>query len=318
MQHVQGNDATTKSRSSMKLAFGIAFALLGVAPSTALAEKTTIYFVRHAEQMTTQTVVGEATSPYDAEWTGDEVQVTPVDLGDMEEEPTAGGRNLDEVCGVAKCAEDLTDLGLLRANLLGEYFASLGVAAPGGLDAAYSSHLYRARQTADPVAKLAGLDTVIQLPEGGTELNPEGPSGSVCPTVEALRGHAAGSTLLVSAHTSTLYPIMGGGRDGECDGLGVDTSDDDTFPRDERGKLPKSEFGNIWVVEIDEEGSASLKEHHVLNFALAATINPSPTATETEQGPTSRALSQNTDYSRQIALGLGGVVLAVGGFVLAY
>ena len=214
---------------------------------------------------------------------------------------------------MAKCAEDLTDLGLLRARLLGEYFASLG-----DLDAVYSSHLYRARQTADPVAKLAGLDSVIQLPEGGTELNPEGPSASVCPTVEALRGHAAGATLLVSAHTSTLFPIMGDGRDGECDGLGVDTSDEDTFPRDSRGKLPKSEFGNVWVVEIDEEGSASLKEHHVLNFSLAATINPSSTSAETEQGPTSRALSQSTDYSRQIALGLGGVLLAVGGFMLAY
>ena len=92
----QQRNSTTEV-ATMKLAFGIAFALLGSVPSTALAEKTTIYFVRHAEQRTTQTVVGEATSPYDAEWTGDVVQVTPVDLGDMEEEPTAGGRNLDEV-----------------------------------------------------------------------------------------------------------------------------------------------------------------------------------------------------------------------------
>ena len=118
----QRNNATTQPRSTMKLAFGIACAILAGAPSSALAEKTTIYFVRHAEQRTTQTVVGDATSPYDAEWTGDEVQVTPVDLGDMEEEPTAGGRNLDEVgifLGVhAYCCFDLLYRLLIQTNIV--------------------------------------------------------------------------------------------------------------------------------------------------------------------------------------------------------
>ncbi|KAL7549743.1 hypothetical protein ACHAWF_013008, partial [Thalassiosira exigua] len=94
------------------------------------------------------------------------------------------------------------------------------------------------------------------------ELDPETNGPTVCPTIDAIRNSPPGSTILVGAHTSSIYFIMDYGRQGRrgrrgCEGLGIDTSDPIWFPkRRSTGHLPKSEYDNVWKVEIDKNGTA--------------------------------------------------------------
>ena len=60
----------------------------------------------------------------------------------------------------------------------------------------FSSHKRRTALTVEPTASLAGL-TVVQYPEDGEELNPEGNGPSICPTVEAIMNSPPGSVILV-------------------------------------------------------------------------------------------------------------------------
>ena len=231
--------------------------LLTLAPATSQAggDDVTVYFTRHAEKQTTTTVLGPATKTYELAYdeNGDGT-VTP-----SAEEGASVGDNLDEVCGTKKCAEELSDLGLLRADLLVEYFDRKGVIDE--LDAVYSSHKYRTRQTVEPTAAAAGL-TVVQLPEGGTELQPEGTTASECPTLEAIRAAAPGSTLLVAGHSGTLYDIMGAGNEDCPDlGLGLDIGDDEAFPKSTKAGKEGDvrDFGDVWQVVI-KDGEAKLRE----------------------------------------------------------
>ena len=48
--------------------------------------------------------------------------------------------------------------------------------------------------------------------------------------------------------------------------LGDDTSDPGDFPKRPNGKVDG--FNNLWIVSIDRDGKARLKEHVVLDFAL--------------------------------------------------
>ena len=234
--------------------------LVALAPATVQAgghDTITVYFTRHAEKETTTTVLGDATTTYELAYVdGEPVLSSPGtnDDGEPNDPGASKGDNLDEVCGESKCAEELSDLGRLRADLLVEYFDKKGVIDE--LDAVYSSHKYRTFQTVDPTAAAAGLD-VVQLPEGGTELEPESTSPSECPTVEAILSAPAGSTLLVAGHSGTLYDIMGSTvKNCSSGGLGLDVSDDDAFPKDEDGKV--RDFGDVWEVVI-KNGEARLK-----------------------------------------------------------
>lgn len=191
----------------------------------------TVYFTRHGEKQTTLVDTGTAADNYATE-------------------PDAGvflGKNFDEYCGNEKCGEELNAFGLVRAELLADWFARLGVV--NKLDAVYSSHKLRTYQTVAPTAEAAGLE-VMQLPADGTELSPEGTTASECPTINAILSAAPGSTLLVAGHSGTLYDIMGDGNS-DCAGLGLLTDNDassDQFPKDSKGKV--ANYGDIWKVTV--------------------------------------------------------------------
>ena len=201
----------------------------------------TVYFTRHAEKMTDTTVLGDAINTYEADYQGGDTPALTVLSGE-----DSKGDNLDEICGTDKCAEVLNPLGELRAELLADFLGRWGVTRR--LDAVYSSHKARTRQTVEITATAAGLE-VVQLPVGGTELEPEGTGPSECPTVEAILSANPGDTLLVAGHSGTLYDIMGTGvKDCSADGLGLDTSNDNRFPKDEDGKV--RDYGDLWKVVI--------------------------------------------------------------------
>ena len=217
--------------------------LLAVALVPAQAQATngyvTVYFTRHAEKMTDTTVVGPATATYEADYgNGDTPSLTTM-TGEASK-----GDNLNEICGTSKCAEVLNPLGELRSELLADFLERWRVTRR--LDAVYSSHKVRTRQTVQPTAERAGL-SVVQLPVGATELEPESTTPSECPTIDAILSANPGDTLLVAGHSGTLYDIMGDGND-DCAGLGLDTSNDNRFPKDEDGKV--RDFGDLWKVVI--------------------------------------------------------------------
>ena len=209
----------------------------------------TVYFTRHAEKMTQQVRTGDASQAYEVQYIDGVPTFTP-------DGPRQKGSQFDEACGEktskTKCAEVLNPLGELRAELLADFLERWGVTRR--LDAVYSSHKERTRQTVAPTAELAGL-SVVQLPatnddgSPATELEPESTSPSECPTVEAILNANPGDTLLVAGHSGTLYDIMGSGvSDCSSAGLGLDTSNDRRFPKDEDGKV--RDFGDLWKVVI--------------------------------------------------------------------
>ena len=197
----------------------------------------TVYFTRHAEKMTDTTVVGDATAAYEADYQGGDTPSLTV-TGEA-----STGDNLNEICGTSKCAEVLNPLGELRAELLADFLERWGVTRR--LDAVYSSHKVRTRQTVEPTAARANLQ-VVQLPTDGTELEPESTTPSECPTIDAILSANPGDTLLVAGHSGTLYDIMGDGND-DCDGLGLDISNDRRFPKN--GSKVR-DFGDLWKVVI--------------------------------------------------------------------
>ena len=215
-----------------------------------------VYFTRHAEKMTQLTETGDASQAYEAEYSVGEPVVTN-SLEVTADGPRQGGAMFDEVCGEKvgdknKCAEVLNAEGELRAELLADFLARWRVT--NRLDAVYSSHKERTRQTVAPTAARAGL-SVQQLPADGTELEPEGTSASECPTIDAIRDAAVDSgvdTILVAGHSGTLYDIMGAGND-DCTGLGLDISDDDRFPK--KG-VKVRDFGDLWKVIVYANGNA--------------------------------------------------------------
>lgn len=228
------------------IAIGLATSvLLSAMPTVSSAHgqknrAVTVYFTRHAEKETTTSALGAATDTYELMYYGSaDATVTPLMLGEVSK-----GSNRDDVCGTSKCAEELSDLGLLRAQMLADWFDQRRITHR--LDAVYSSHKVRTYQTVEVIASRAGIE-IQQLPADGTELEPESTSPSECPTVDAVLATAPGDTIVVAGHSGTLYDIMGAGND-DCAGLGLDTSSDRRFPKDEDGKV--RDFGDIWKVKI--------------------------------------------------------------------
>ena len=180
--------------------------------------------------------------------------------------PVGKSENRDDVCGAKKCAEELNALGLERAELLANWFKRNRITRR--IDGVISSHKRRTFQTVDPIAVDAGL-SVQQFPVGGTELEPEGTTASECPTVEAILSADPGDTLLVAGHSGTLYDIMGDTvEDCSVAGLGLDTSSDRRFPRDEDGKV--RDFGDIWKVVIYPQANGEF----TTRFAYRVNLQP--------------------------------------------
>ncbi len=200
----------------------------------------TIYFTRHAEKQTITNEIGSASS-YTTDAENNFVALDAIN---------DKGKNLDEVCaepdskGKITCAEELSDAGEVRAELLAAWFTKRGITRH--LDAAISSHKIRTMQTILPTAEAAGL-TVKQVPVDGTELAPVSTTPSECATLEEIAAASPGDTLLVAGHSGTLYDIMGDGN-AYCAGLGLDTGNEDRFPVNEDGKV--RDFGDVWKVVI--------------------------------------------------------------------
>ena len=184
------------------------------------------------------------------------------------------GQSLDQVCGLPpndNCARELSDLGLLRADLFANWADKEGIVRK--LNYIFATNKRRNFQTVEPTAIMAELE-IESYPVNATELDPENPGragSSVCPIVQAIHDAPMGSTILVTGNTGTIYPTIGDGNE-ECDGLGVDTSDPTDFPRDDRGRVPGDQFGNVWKVEINKKGVARFKGLTVLELGLGATV----------------------------------------------
>jgi hypothetical protein len=245
--------------------FIILFAMIGWASaradsktskSTKAATGTIVYLFRHAEQTSTTTQVGIATSAYDVKWNGNVVDVTAIS-GDIV------GSNYDDACGSTHCAEELNALGLERASLLGHWFHDSGILST--TTNIFATSKRRTQQTVQPAADLANM-SVQTFPADGTELDPQSAGRTTCPTIEGIKNATYGSQILVASHTSAIYEIMGEGVTGECTGFGIDVSDDRTFPKDDRGAVPRFEYGFVWKFAVDAEGNGHFLER--LDFKL--------------------------------------------------
>ena len=165
--------------------------LAGVAASNALADghskgNITVYVTRHAEKQN--------------------------ELDDKE----------NSFCkdDLSRCAEELSALGKMRANFLAAWLEDEGILQE--ITNVISSDKQRTRQTIEPTAAriieigkvdlLSGdsadrlADGVLQVPASkantkGNEI--KGNSGSVDPTVEAIKVLEPGSVALVAAHSGT-------------------------------------------------------------------------------------------------------------------
>jgi len=235
---------------------------------------TTIYFVRHAEQDTTTVMTGKATKSYQVEFIGSPGD--PDDIPKITAKYPVGiieGESLDEVCGSLTCAQGLSLQGKTRSQLLAQWMAKNGIVDK--LTHVFSSHKRRTALTVSPTAMMAGIE-IEQFPTDGQELNPESNGASVCPTVHALNALPLGSTAVVAVHTSTIYHIMNIGMEGECEGIGLDISnDDDIFPKDIKpwdDFLPREEYSNVWEVSIDANGKATLARRYILDLAFTESV----------------------------------------------
>jgi hypothetical protein len=94
----------------------------------------------------------------------------------------------------------------------------------------------------------------------GTELNPQSAGSTTCPTFYAIKDATYGSQIIVASHTSAIYQIMSQGVQGECTGFGINISDEGIFPKDDRGAVPRLEYGFVWKFAVDAEGNGKVLE----------------------------------------------------------
>lgn len=226
------------------------------------SNRVVVYFTRHAEKKTTTEVIGDASSGI--------------------------GNSIEEVCGIKKCAEELNALGLMRAELLANWFEKKGITQ--NLTHAFSSHKKRTLQTILPTVTraieagvelapdydnglendpFASSDGVQEFPNNldSNDLNAESTSGSIQDLVDTLQMLEPGSVVLAAGHSGTLYKIMGNGDpEKEITGLGMDTSSNIDFPKDSKGKV--RDYGDIWKVVINTRtGKARLAWRKNLGFS---------------------------------------------------
>jgi len=125
----------------------------------------------------------------------------------------------------------------------------------------FASHLPRSYLTVLPIAELAGVNVTTFPKDAPYSVNQ---TESVCLTLEAVRVAPMNSTIVISGHGATVYKILSTGDDDKCDGLGLDTSNNQTiFPKDDEDTLPENDIGysNLWKVIIDAVEKVTLDEH---------------------------------------------------------
>jgi broad specificity phosphatase PhoE len=230
---------------------------------TAVSQTTkTIYFVRHAEDQTALFQQGKNGKAF---------------LPDCKPFMNEG---VLEDC----CTEVLSPLGTKRAELLAKWFADKGLLP--SITHVLATHKVRTLQTVQPIARAAGLDQDVNgdgTPDGeDVDKNP-GDGVQQIPAfvaecedgyeiahnfyplvVDELLTLPLGSGIVVAGHSASLYPIM--------ETLGIDTSSPTRFPKNAVGRV--NGYNSLWVVNMDENGAATLVAHVRLDFALAEQITP--------------------------------------------
>ena len=182
------------------------------------------------------------------------------------------------------CTEVLSPLGTKRAELLAKWFADKGLLP--SITHVLATHKVRTLQTVQPIAHAAGLDRDVNgdgSPDGADVDKNPGDGVQQIPAfvaecedgyevahnfyplvVDELLSLPLGSGIVVAGHSASLYPIM--------ETLGIDTSSSTRFPKNAVGRV--NGYNSLWVVNMDENGAASLVAHVRLDFALAERITP--------------------------------------------
>ena len=164
---------------------------------------------------------------------------------------TGKGKKYREDCTYDKqetdcCVEELNKLGERRAEELASWwFGPDGITDE--LTAIFSSHKQRTLQTVQPIADLTGNDLQVEQMGMDCAINPHRPyyecadgctsgSASIDDTLDAIDDPLSGGTILIGAHSGTIYKFMDE-LDGELDNhMGdIDLLDNDIFPRKEPG-----------------------------------------------------------------------------------
>ena len=228
------------------------------APSSEAANKTIVYFLRHAEDV--PELVG-----FDPSFS-----------------VTFNNCNADGSC----CMEALHPLGRVHATVLADWFEAKRITRT--LTHVIASHKIRTRQTVEKIALAAGLggdldgngtldgtdmdqapgDGVINVPGTPAECDPGWTSSSSArqPQIDYLKTLPLGSRAVFCSHSPVIYPVM--------QAFGIDTSDPEKFPKDSRGRVKG--FDNVWVVELQRADGGGyqgrLLEHFLLDFELGVSL----------------------------------------------
>lgn len=231
------------------------------APEAESRNKTIIYFTRHCEDVP--------------------------ELVDWDPSFSVIFNNCTEDRGC--CEEALNPLGKRRAAALADWFEKKGITRT--LTHVIASHKVRTRQTVEKIAFLAGLggdldgdgtldgvdvdqvpgDGVINVPSTPLECDAGFTSSSSALQAQSdyIQTLPLGSRAVLCSHSPVIYPLM--------QGLGIDTSDPVTFPKNARGRVDG--FNNLWIVELTRvraNGVSSyqgrLLSHIQLDIELGVTL----------------------------------------------
>ena len=163
-----------------------------------------------------------------------------------------------------ECEEWLRPKGIRRADEIANYMKENDII--NKITHVFATHRPRTYLTVLPVAELADVNVTTFPKDAEYSVNQV---ESVCPTLNAIRSTPMNSTIVVAGHGGTIYKILSTGYTGDddkCDGLGLDTSSNQTiYPKDDYGTLPEDEYSNLWKVSIDAEGSVKLDEHVLID-----------------------------------------------------
>jgi len=171
-------------------------------------------------------------------------------------------------CNIDKteCNEWLRPKGIRRVDRLVNYMKENDII--NDITHVFATHLYRTSLTVLPIAKLADVNVTTFPKDAEYSVDV---AESVCSTLDAVRSTPTNSTIIISGHGRTIYQILSTGLNTKCNGLGLDTSNNQMiFPKDEDGTLPEDDIGfsNLWKVSIidDDENEKSVVklDEHVL------------------------------------------------------